>query len=86
LLDTLRLHVMLDVAAHDPRLILQLSPGPLECIVDGERQIKVPLILPRCMVDMNLTTVRQSELNAYAILGAALVMSSRPPSQRCEQR
>jgi hypothetical protein len=65
---------MLDIAAHQPRLILELPAGALECIVDGEGQVGIAFILPRRTSNVNLPIVRQCQPNTHLVLTTGLVM------------
>ena len=68
----------LGLTAHETRPVLQLSAGTLERVIDGEGQIGITFILFRCASNVDLTTVRQREPNAYLILAAGLVPLARP--------
>ena len=51
--------VLLGLAAHEPRLILQSSPGAPEGVVDGEGQVGVAFVLLGRASNVDLATVRE---------------------------
>src|SRR3974390_1392895 len=70
--------VLLGLAAHEPRLILQPSPGTLECIIDGEGQVGVAFVLLGRAPNVNLTAVRQRKPNAHLVPATGLVTIPGP--------
>jgi len=77
----LRLRVMLHFAAHAPHLILQLTAGPVECVVEGEVEILMAFVLMRRAVDVDLPLVRETQMNLDFIGSTGMAMAARRPDR-----
>src|SRR3974377_412746 len=71
--------VLLGLASHQPRLILQSSAGAPEGVVDSEGQVGVAFVLLGRTSNIDLTTIRECKPNAHLILTAGLVVITGPP-------
>jgi hypothetical protein len=69
-----RLRAVFDVAAHKPRLVLQLPAGALEGVVHGEGQIGVTFIQLGRASNVDLTAVGECKPNAHLVLAASPVV------------
>ena len=70
--------VLLGLASHQPRLILQSSAGAPEGVVDSEGQVGVAFVLLGRTSNIDLTTIRECKPNAHLILTAGLVVITGP--------
>lgn len=66
--------VMFHLALNAAYLILKLTAGMPEGIVDGECQIGVPFIRPRCPSHIDFAPVRQRETNMHVVKPAKTMM------------
>src|SRR5271155_4632102 len=69
--------VLLHRALKPANVILQPAPRTLEGVVDGERQIGMPLVRRRGAADIDLAAVRQREANVHLVKSAVLMVSAR---------
>lgn len=76
------LHLSLQLA----NLILQLPARPLERVVDGERQVGMPLVGLRGAVDIDLPAVRKRQTDVDLVESTRLVMTPLVLSARPGKR
>jgi hypothetical protein len=70
--------VRFDLSLQSADLILQLSAGPFEGVVDGERQVGMALVVLRGASYIDLTAIGQREPYVDLIEPAGSVMASGP--------